>query len=185
MKKILGLSMILLSGLLLSGCGVKPINDTATTFSLRDLIAKNIPQKCTWSSIQEESESTGTMIISGNKFKQEITVKEDDTDLVVNSISDGTYIYTWQEKDGKVSPDMAIKMKLDTFENPDKDTASNDNPTLAGTVDLDQQYQYNCSPTIVSESDFQPPKDVKFADYSQFMKDIQSQLPSINPADFE
>lgn len=196
MKKTLSLCLVLLSSLFLSACGVKKNNSFTTTpsesqeesanssFSLRDLIAKNIPQKCTWTSNQEGSESTGTMVISGNKFKQEVTVKEDNTDLVINSISDGTYIYTWQEKAGKVSSDMAIKMKLDSFEDPGTNTNS-DNPTSVGTIDMDQEYQYNCSPVIVSDSDFQPPKDVEFADYSQFMQDIQSKIPSINPEDFQ
>lgn len=196
MKKILSLSMILLSGLLLSACGVKPINDAATTtpsgeekpassFSLRDLIAKNIPQKCTWTSTQEGLESNGTMVISGNKFKQEINLKEDNDSFKMYSISDGTYIYTWQEKDGKINSDMAFKMKLDTFESPDKDVASSDAPPSVGSVDMDQEYQYNCTPTMVSDSDFQPPKEVEFTDYSQFLEDIQSKMPSIDPSSLE
>jgi ABC-type glycerol-3-phosphate transport system substrate-binding protein len=198
MKKVLGLSLVLFSSLFLSACGVKPDDNSATTtpsdqqeesvkssFSLRDLIAKNIPQKCVWTSNVDGTQSQGTMVISGNKFKQETTIKQDGEEFVTYSISDGTYLYTWQEKAGNVSPEIAMKMKLDTFENPDKDSAPSDNPTSVGTVDFDQEYQYNCSPTVVSESDFQPPKDVEFTDYSQFLEDIQSQMPSINPEDFQ
>ena len=199
MKKTLSLSLILISSLFfLSACGVKPDNNSSTTtpsevkeepttssFSLRDLIAKNIPQKCTWSSNFDGSEANGIMIIQGNKFNQEVNVKQEGADFITHSISDGTYIYSWQENSSQTTPGMAIKMKLETINSPKEDTPSSDYSTSKQTVDLDQQYQYNCSPTVVSEADFQPPKDIKFTDYSQFLEDIQSKIPSINPEDFQ
>ena len=197
MKKILSLCLILLSGLFLSACGVKDNNSATTTpseaqeesatssFSLRDLIAKNIPQKCTWSSNADGSEFKGTIIVSGKKFKQETNVKQDGFDYIGHSVSDGTYLYTWQENSNKDSPDIAIKMKLDSMDEELGADSSSEGPSDSETVDLDQEYQYNCTPTVVSDSDFQPPKDIEFVDYSQFLDDIQSKMPSINPEDFQ
>ena len=76
-----------------------------------------------------------------------------------------------------------MKMKLDAIEEDTDETESPSNSpdSQSGNLDLDQEYQYNCTPTVVSESDFQPPKDIEFVDYSQFMQDIQSKIPSINP----
>lgn len=197
MKKILSLCLILLSGLFLSACGVKDNNSATTTpseaqeesatssFSLRDLIAKNIPQKCTWVSNVDGSEFKGTIIVSGKKFKQETNVKQDGFDYIGHSVSDGTYLYTWQENSNKDSPDIAIKMKLDSMDEELGADSSSERPSDSETVDLDQEYQYNCTPTVVSDSDFQPPKDIEFVDYSQFLDDIQSKMPSINPEDFQ
>ena len=199
MKKISSLSLIVMCSLFLSACGVKDNNSATTTpsdqqkeepakpsFSLRDLIAKNIPQKCTWSSNIDGTESKGTIVISGKKFKQDTNVKQDGFDYIGHTVSDGTYFYTWQENTNKDSPNVAIKMKLDAIEEPTNgDSPSQDSSGLNNTVNLDQEYQYNCSPTVVSESDFQPPKDIEFVDYSQFMEDIQSKIPSINPEDFQ
>lgn len=197
MKKTLSLCLILVSSLFLSACGVNPDNNSATTtpsdqeekvatsFSLRDLIAKNIPQKCTWSSEVEGSVSSGTMVIQGNKFKQDVNIKQEGLDLITHSISDGTYIYTWQENSSQVTPNTAIKMKLETVKSSEEDTPSSDYTASLETVDLDQEYQYNCSPTTVSESDFQPPKNIEFSDYDQFLKDIQSNIPNVDLSDFE
>jgi len=195
MKKSLSFSLVLLSALFLSACGVKDNNSFTTTpslqqeetdsssVSIRDLIAKNIPQKCTWSNNVEGSESSGSMIISGQKFNQKVTIKQDGVTSNFNSISDGTYIYTWQDtsKDGN---HMAFKMKLETTN--DNQKTPEGNYTASGqTVDLDQEYEYKCSPTLVSDSDFQPPKDIKFEDYSQFLEEIKSSVPSINPTNLE
>jgi len=195
MKKSLSFSLVLFSALFLSACGVKD-NDSFTTtpslqqeetisssFSLRELITKNISQKCTWLSNIEGSESSGSMIINGQKFNQKVTINQDGVTSNINSISDGTYIYTWQDvsKDGNY---MGFKMKLETVQESQK-VAEGNNPTSGQTVDLDQEYEYKCSPTVVSDSDFQPPKDIKFEDYSQFLEDIESKMPSINPKDFQ
>ena len=200
MKKTLSLCLVILSSLFLSACGVKQNNNSATTtpsepqeesanssFSLRDLIAKNIPQKCTWSSNIDGTESKGTIIISGKKFKQDTNIKQDGFDYIGHTVSDGTYFYTWQENINKDSPNVAMKMKLDAIEEDTDETESPSNSpdSQSGNLDLDQEYQYNCTPTVVSESDFQPPKDIEFVDYSQFMQDIQSKIPSINPEDFQ
>ena len=39
-------------------------------FSLKELLAKNIAQKCTWQTSGEQGNGQGEIIIKGNKFKQ-------------------------------------------------------------------------------------------------------------------
>ena len=203
MKKILSLCLILVSALLLSACGVKPNNDSATTtpsemgqdsasFSLRDLIAKNIPQKCLWSTTDSNgTKTTGTMIINGQKFKQEVVITEPDTTLTMHIISDGTWIYSWQENPSAENPMPAMKMKIeatqaDTEELKESVKETQDNQSSFGSVvDYDNKTEYDCSPTVVTANDFQPPTDIEFTDYSQFLEDIQSKMPSINPEDFQ
>lgn len=203
MKKITSVSLILFSALFLSACGVKENGSSTTTpslqqeetgsssFSLRDLIAKNIPQKCTWTSTQEDTKSTGTMVISGNKFKQEVSINEKESTLTMHIISDGTWIYSWQENPTAENPVPAMKMKFEETQEEATDLkdsledAKNSQSSFGSVVDYDDKIEYNCSPTAVTGDEFTPPKNIEFTDYSQFMQDIQSQMPSINPADFE
>lgn len=201
MKKSLSFSLILLSALFLSACGVKDNNSSTTTpsleqegnsssFSLRDLIAKNIPQKCIWTDNSQDTESSGSMIISGQKFNQKITIKQDGVTSNMYSISDGVYVYTWQDNADKNTP-TAFKMKLDVVQdsqdklNDQEEMEEDDYSESNQSIDLDQDYNYNCSPTMVSDSDFQPPKDIEFVDYSQFLEDIQSKMPSIDYSNLE
>ena len=194
MKKYLTLSFILLSSLLFSACSLqkKSISEESTsdstannsTFSLRQLISQNIPQKCTYSGSNQEGSFESEIIINGKKFNQIITYKSAEGEEKINSISDGEYVYTW----GKHSTNgaFAIKLKADfdtSDTNSDKDDSSQD--IADSQVDLDTDYQGKCLPTVVSDADFQPPKDVKFEDYSQFLEDIKSSIPSIDPTDLE
>jgi len=204
MKKSLSFSLVLLSALFLSACGVKDNNSSTTTpslqqeesgssaFSLRDLIAKNIPQKCLWSTTDSDgTKTTGTMIINGQKLNQEVVIKEPDTTITMHIISDGTWIYSWQENPTAKSPIPAMKMKFEETQAEAEELkesigeTKNNQDTFGSVVDYDNKTEYNCSPTIISGTEFQPPKNIEFTDYSQFLEDIQSKMPSINPKDFQ
>jgi len=197
MKKYLSLSFILLSSLLFSACGLK--KDTSlenngsnqeqknSSFSLRQLIAQNIPQKCTYSGQNEEGSFNSEIIINGNKFNQVITYKSAEGEEKINSISDGEYVYTWGSHSTGGTFATKLKAEFDTESTPEvnDDQESISQEISESQVDLDADYQGQCSPTVVSDSDFQPPKDIKFEDYSKFLDDIKSSIPSINPKDLE
>jgi len=204
MKKSLSFSLVLLSALFLSACGVKDNNSSTTTpslqqeetgsssFSLRDLIAKNIPQKCTWTSTDSNgTKLTGNMVVYGGKFKQDIVIQETDSTITMHTISDGVWIYSWQENPLAQNSIPAMKMKIEDTQVEAEQLKESvkkaqENPsTFGSSVDYDQKTNYNCSPTIVSEADFQPPKNIEFTDYSQFLKDIKSNIPSIDPSSLE
>jgi hypothetical protein len=166
--------------------------DSTASFSLRDLIAKNIPQKCLWSTTDSNgTKTTGTMIINGQKFKQEVVITEPDTTLTMHIISDGTWIYSWQENPTAENPMPAMKMKFEETQAEAEELkesineAQDDQSSFGSVIDYDDKTDYNCSPTVVTANDFQPPKDIEFTDYSQFLEDIQSKMPSINPEDFQ
>jgi hypothetical protein len=195
MKKTLSLSLILASSLLLSACGVKnnsptdssDKSDSKSSFSLRELIAKNIPQKCVWTTTDSKgTTSTGTMIISGQKFNQQVVIEEPDTTLTMHIISDGTWIYSWQENPTSQNPAPAMKMKLEETQAETEKLkesvkeAQNNQSSFGSVVDYDNKTEYNCSPTVISGNDFQPPADVNFQDYSKFLDDLKSSIPEIN-----
>ena len=180
MKNHLSLCLIIASSLFLSAC-TKTNNNSTTDqpsqsnqtetsatqeFSLKELIAKNISQKCTWSVTEEGNTSTGEILIKGNKFKQKMSVVSETGESQINAISDGQYIFTWTK-----SPqgNFAMKMKID-----DTNQEITADTTTANQVDLNQKYQYNCSPSVITDTDFELPKDIEFADYSEFLNKIKS-----------
>jgi PBP1b-binding outer membrane lipoprotein LpoB len=196
MNKSFTLGLVLVSSFLLSGCSQQTSNNKSvksedksdtSSFSLRELIAQNIPQKCTYSGTNQEGSFESEIIISGKKFKQTLKAKiEGGSDEVINSISDGDYIYTWGNHSSGGA--FATKLKADFVDKvSNKETKSEDTKQdiSESQFDLDTNYQGKCVATTVSDTDFQPPKDIKFEDYSQFLDNIKSSMPSISTKDLE
>lgn len=193
MKKYLFSGLIVFSSLFLTACTAKnnPSNnvnnetkDNSASFSLRQLITQNIPQKCTYTGTNEEGSFESEIIISGKKFNQTIKTKSTDGEQTINSISDGEYVYTWGSHIAGGTFAIKLKADFDTKITPEAENSSSQN-IAASQVDLDTDYQGKCSPTVVTDTNFQPPKDIKFEDYSKFLDDIKSSIPSINPKDLE
>lgn len=197
MKKYLFSSLIVFSSLFLTACTVKnpssnstgsdnEIKETSSSFSLRQLISQNIPQKCTYTGANQDGSFESEIIISGKKFNQIIKTKSPEGEQTINSVSDGDYIYTWGSH--VAGGTFAIKLKAD-FDTQTTPTINQDKSAsqeiAESQVDLDTNYQGKCSPTIVTDVNFQPPKDIKFEDYSKFLDDLKSSIPSINPKDLE
>jgi hypothetical protein len=195
MKKTLSLGLILASSLFLSACGNQNNNSSLnqssnntdsskSSFSLRELIAQNIPQKCTYTGTSQDGTFESEIIISGKKFNQVIKTKSTDGEQTINSVSDGEYVYTWGSH--ATGGTFAIKLKadFDTKATPSTEETTGQN-VAASQVDLDTDYQGKCSPTVVTDANFQAPKDIKFEDYSKFLEDLKSSIPSINPKDLE
>lgn len=195
MNKSFTLGLVLVSSFLLSGCTQQTSNNQNTknedktensSFSLRELIAQNVPQKCTYSGSNQEGSFTSEIIISGKKFNQVITYKSAEGEEKINSISDGEYVYTWGSHATGGTFATKLKADFDTESTPEME----ENPETVGDIsesqtDLDSKFDGKCSPTVVTDANFQPPKDVKFEDYSKFLDDLKSSIPSINPKDLE
>jgi len=197
MKKYLLSGIIIFSSLFLTACTNQ--NNTANTktennpntkqeenssFSLRQLITQNIPQKCTYTGTNEDGSFESEIIINGKKFSQTIKTKSADGEQTINSVSDGEYVYTWGSH--TTGGTFAIKLKADFDTKTDPSTEETAGQNIAASqVDLDTDYQGKCSPTVVTDANFQPPKDIKFEDYSKFLEDLKSSIPSINPKDLE
>ncbi len=185
MKKywlILGLSVCLLSS-----CGPK-IDDNSQTknteqpankaevsqVSLKDLLKNGKDQKCTWTASSEEGQVNGTVYISGNKFKQEMTVNNSTTatEDKMYSLSDGEYLYTW----GSLMPGKGYKvlMKQENTEpeteNVDDKAAETENEQ---TKDLNTEYDYNCESWSANTDEWTLPDGVSFQDLQEIMNQMQ------------
>lgn len=190
MKKIIQLGLVLSSALILSACGLQTKSgdqkgtsnstDNSSKFSIRELIAKNIPQKCIYTGSNEEGSYDSEIIISGKKFKQIITYKSAEGQEKINSISDGEYVYTWGTHSTGTTFATKLKADFDATTAPEVEKTDESIGDMSGSsVDLDADFEGKCSPTVVSDADFQPPKDVQFQDYSKMMEDWRKLVPSM------
>lgn len=179
MKKILP---ILLSAFLLTGCSSsksavslqdRPAqsNDNIIQKSLKDLLSSGLSQKCTWSATEENTSIKGEILIKGNKFKQVSSVKTEQSEMTINAVSDGEWIYTWNDQ----VPGQGIKMNLKQSEiTPMPDQTDN------SQINFEKQYNYSCTPASVSDSDVTVPKDINFSDMSETVKQFQKDFKNID-----
>jgi len=175
MKKIL-LSLLLLVSLsfLLTACTPKNKNDNTSENgnqeenlkgSLFDLVklGKNI--KCTYSSKAEGGESSGTTYVSGNKARSDFTAKSSGGEQFESySITDGDWMYIWNSQS-----DQGTKMKISDL------PKNEDNPNTSKLADVNNAFDYKCSPWLPDNSKFNVPTNITFVDFTETMKNIQEQ----------
>lgn len=137
--------------------------------SIRDLVAKGIPQKCTLEYSDGEMTTSSETWIKDGKFKQIMQVSSPESGKrVVNTISDGDYVYTWE--DGSSNGN---KIKIE------KSVESQE--TNRETVDLqmNDQFEYKCAPAAIVEADFSLPANVEFKDLNAELKKLQEQFQNL------
>jgi outer membrane lipoprotein-sorting protein len=133
-----------------------------TKKSLKDLLSLGVAQKCVYNFTDEGVVSTGELLVSGNKFKQVTKISSEEGVMTVSAYSDGEYMYTWNDK----VKNSGFKMKLGDGQ----DLSNSENKDQDTSVDLEKQYDYRCTPTVISAADFSLPDDIKFVDYSELSK---------------
>jgi hypothetical protein len=150
--------------------------DTAFVLSLADIIAQNIPQKCTFSYEDEFSKSISETWIKNGKIKQvtEIQIQSADN-KTTNLISDGTYFYIWEE-----GSNTGMKMKL---EEPNGESVEGEESQV--DVDLNEKLEYKCSPEPIDDSLFDLPEGVVFTDWGEEVKNIEEQMQDFDINELE
>ena len=129
------------------------------TKSLLELLTSGQTTKCTFeTNTSEKSQTTGTVYISGNNMRGQFTTKVNGKASNINLIRVGDQSYIW----GDDLP-SGIKMKLSA-----KDLSQNNQTKQY--IDANNKTNYNCSPWVPDASQFTPPTNVKFTDYSSMMK---------------
>jgi hypothetical protein len=135
--------------------------------SLKDLLAGGKDQKCTWTFTNEGQTMSGIMLVSGKKFRQEITVNDATTkkETQMFTISDGDNMWTWNSETGG----QGFKTKVT-----ESDTTPEANTTPSqGKLDWGAEYEYKCDPWTVNAADLTPPTDIKFVDMEAQLKQLQ------------
>jgi hypothetical protein len=160
---------------------------------LYDLVTKGAGVKC---SIDDPKMGPMTMFAKGDKAKVEgfsfmgglsnLNAGEPPKEEKGTMINDGTWAYMWSGKEG-------MKFNIKEMESlAPKDQGQDNSQSSASdwkdwVKHMDETgVKYDCSPTVLSDSDFSPPSDVKFQDWGEMMKgfikmgeDMKNKVPSV------
>lgn len=152
--------------------GIPGVGSTETSSgpkSLKELIAAGIAQKCTFSSTDESGSTEGTTYVAGGKMRGDFTNVISGKTTKSHMIVDGktNYIWTDGEKTG-------FKVTVEDTSGAGDTSVSQD--TTQGSMDLNEKADYKCSSWVTDSSQFTPPSNVQFTDFSQMFN------PSALPA---
>ncbi len=122
--------------------------------SLADLMGRGGDWQCTFNVENEVSKSDGTVFVSGEKLRGDFASMVPQLNQTIDShmIQSEGYVYVWTSL-----TTQGFKSKA-TLGTADGTTAFKDQG-----VDINQQYNYNCSPWTVDVSKFELPAGVTFA----------------------
>lgn len=184
-KKIYLFLPLIIFVLILSGCGKKSSteNNTASdgnnpiqggavssdeeeiTSSVLGMMEKGKSLHCTFSFKDEKGamEQSGDFYVDGQskKFSSMASATTGTSTIKVNTISDGTYAYTWNSTNEKTG----FKMKLDQT-TPVKGEESQN------TQELNQDIKFKCRSWKVDSSLFALPSGVQFTDMDEMLKKL-------------
>jgi len=123
--------------------------------SLKDLLASNVAQKCSYSDTYGSTAISGTSYLSGGKVRGDFsTTAENGQVSSGHMIYDGKFSYVWI--DGTTS---GFKMAIDTSSN----TTANANQQ---GLDMNKAMDYDCGIWVTDQSQFTPPDGVTFTEYN-------------------
>lgn len=134
-----------------------------------DLLKLGKTLKCTYSTQDENTTTTGVSYISNNKMRGDFEIiTENNEKINSHMVSDGEWMYSWTD-----TMDQGIKMKLEEVSAEDTTTPeTNEDKSDTGLDALKNNVDYNCSKWVEDTTQFEIPTDVEFVDYSQMLKDL-------------
>jgi hypothetical protein len=133
------------------------VSELTQATSLKELIAKNIPQTCTY----HMGENNGTIYLSGGKMRGDFETTAENAPQKSHMIIDGQTTYIWSE-----GQTIGYKLVSEETQNP-----------VSGGIDINQSYNYSCKPWIVNETVFTPPAEINFMNFGE-MPNIPTSMPS-------
>lgn len=140
--------------------------------SLKDLLAKTTPTKCTVSSTNDTSDASGVVYVANGKMRSDFTSTMKNGNLagkvvVAHMIVDADTSYMWGDGEMKMGIKMARQSMLEV--NPD---AAN-TPQSQAAMDMNEKSDYHCDGWTADEALFTPPANVQFQDMSKMMQPTQ------------
>lgn len=118
--------------------------------SMKDLVAKNKPLKCTFTQSTDMSTSKGTLYIADGKVRGDFDISSSGQTFKAYMITDGTSSFVWSS----ILP-QGFKVPLQNASN-----QASTQPTQG--VDYNQVLDYDCSSWVVESEFFVPPTNVTF-----------------------
>lgn len=127
--------------------------------SLKDLLALNIPQQCTFS----EGSNKGMAYVANGNMRSDFTTSVNGYNITGHMIVQNNTGYIWT--DGETTGFKVILTETQT------EKAQGDNTTTH--LDVNQKGNFTCSAWVVSESMFTLPANITFTD----LDDLRNGLP--------
>ena len=146
--------------------------DTGIKSTLKDLLAKNIPQKCTFSDKNDDYDMSGTMYIAGSRSRGDFNSVFSGKVMTSYMITKDNTTYTWQE-----GATTGYMMKFDPEKTAREDSGTSgqdENSEDTGfsqdqAFDPDKEIDYKCSAWLPDNSLFNPPSNIKFTDLNAML----------------
>jgi hypothetical protein len=141
--------------------------NTATTSApktLKELMALQTPQSCTFSSSEEGYSSDGTVYYASGKVRGDFETKVENQLTKAHFVNEGNTLYMWM--DGQA---QGFKMSMETTNEENTETK-----TQNKQYDPNKQVDYKCSAWNVDSAVFVKPANVEFVDPMEGLKAIPS-----------
>ncbi len=183
MKKIIYLSLLVVCVIILGGCNlINKQNQQSTETGhitnnnqnnnqqqgssfvgkLKDAIALGTAMKCTY---RKDDNNFGTTYVKGKNVYSEYVAEDSQGNLIMKD----NCIYSW----GSRQPDQGVKFCFDPseFEKMIEEGQEFESQTEQSGPPPD--IDYNCSPTVINDSQFNPPANINFMDMQQMMQGLK------------
>ncbi|MBU1130460.1 hypothetical protein KKE45_04040 [Patescibacteria group bacterium] len=193
MKKIKILALVVLAGLTLGGCvkkkqvleggGGKIVvsEEDSGLFSgsLRDLVLKGRPMKCSYEVKNENGGASGVTYVSGKKVRGDFkNVDMDGKEIESYFISDGEWTYTWSS-----GSNNGMKMKADGWEKEEEESNEPDadygGMSYEDNSNVDTKMDYKCEEWKTDNSVFEVPSNIEFKDMNTEIEKMQESAKSM------
>ncbi len=189
MKKISFLTFVLLATVFLSGCGQNTNNPTSSDEKNNEEVEQQNDQKKLAKMIENgegvkcsvEDEmgkyelwaQNGKMKIDGIEYAG---MKEGEGNKKGTMINDGIYVYIWSGKEGTKMIIKNENKNSNQSEKVEEVSVDNENDWSDWVEEKDKVgAKYECQASNLSDADFTPPADVNFQDFSDVLKNFESQ----------
>jgi hypothetical protein len=173
-----GFAYLRMSGTSVSGTDVAtaaPSSMEEKGMSLKDLLEKTAPTRCTVTSSNDRVRSDGVVYIAGGKMRSDFTSTVTSGPgtgqvMVAHMIIDADMSYMWGDNpEMKMGIKMARKEMMDVA--PEKGMNA---PANQAALDMNEKSDYSCEGWTLDASRFVPPSDIQFAD----MSDMKGMMPA-------
>lgn len=131
-------------------------------------LGKNL--QCTFNYSDDTTASSGNVYVSGERFRGDFETTYNDETSISHMISDDQMVYVWT--DGQEQGFVMEATDPEEIDIPEVDTLE----SSTNTVDLDQEYEYDCDSWIPDNKMFEVPGDVEFTSIQEQLENIEKEV---------
>ncbi len=135
--------------------------DGSFSGNIFDLARRGGTQKCTWTTSGEGYEGTGTVYVSGNRFRTDMMGTTQGVAYKAYALSDGTYFYSWSD-----AAPFGMRMMMTQFEQQQAEAGQGGPAYDPGPSDYNIDYDFTCGAWDEDDAVFTPPADVQFSEFN-------------------